>query len=280
MQDIFKAEHNIREVTKEMVLLEDHLRNPSLECDDCIQKHMLKVEALLDEALSLTGKEKFKWIARFAQQWRNWQRLWVQGRIDNAELADWIRKYRKNFQPVAFDPKWFRLARRIMASRSEGRVLYHVGHLPTSEEMTLTSNPEYMGRGSKPVYAFRVPMRVIRALRGEFMGDGFFLHVPEEMWGELKLLGKTSIFSRGERRGPVQCKLPQKIKDLAERKLMDAILAYKLLYRKRQLTRDEMREWRLYIQKLRDNITRDYVGWDTLRERFDLRTDENLPPEK
>ena len=44
---------NIREATKQMILLEEHLSVPAKRCPDCIGKHLLAIEALADEAACL-----------------------------------------------------------------------------------------------------------------------------------------------------------------------------------------------------------------------------------
>lgn len=49
---------NAREICKEMVLLEKHLNEPHQRCRDCISKHMLTIEALAEEAISLHCPEK------------------------------------------------------------------------------------------------------------------------------------------------------------------------------------------------------------------------------
>jgi hypothetical protein len=47
------AAHNLREIVKEMLLLEDHLFHPEKRCGSCIIKHLLKIEALFEEAVSM-----------------------------------------------------------------------------------------------------------------------------------------------------------------------------------------------------------------------------------
>jgi hypothetical protein len=50
---IFDPLHNIRECSKQLVLLEDHLEHPPKHCPDCIRKHLLTAEAFAEEAVSL-----------------------------------------------------------------------------------------------------------------------------------------------------------------------------------------------------------------------------------
>jgi hypothetical protein len=49
---------NIREATKQMILLEEHLSVPAKRCPDCIGKHLLAIEALADEAACLDKRQE------------------------------------------------------------------------------------------------------------------------------------------------------------------------------------------------------------------------------
>lgn len=50
---LLDPKHNLREVSKQLVLLEDHLVQKNKRCSDCISKHYLMTEALLEEAIAL-----------------------------------------------------------------------------------------------------------------------------------------------------------------------------------------------------------------------------------
>lgn len=50
---------NLREIGKQMLLLEDHLGQPRKRCDDCIRKHFAFIEALAEEACSLQPRGPF-----------------------------------------------------------------------------------------------------------------------------------------------------------------------------------------------------------------------------
>ena len=56
---LMEPEFNIREVTKNMILLEDHLFHDDRRCPDCVRKHCLTIEAYLDEAFSLDKSGKY-----------------------------------------------------------------------------------------------------------------------------------------------------------------------------------------------------------------------------
>jgi hypothetical protein len=44
---------NVREICKQIILLEDHLTHPSKRCMDCCIKHFLTIEAFAEELLTL-----------------------------------------------------------------------------------------------------------------------------------------------------------------------------------------------------------------------------------
>ena len=50
---------NLREICKQMSLLEDHLNNVRKRCPDCIRKHFLTIEALFEEAVSLDKDQEY-----------------------------------------------------------------------------------------------------------------------------------------------------------------------------------------------------------------------------
>lgn len=53
---IMDARFNLRESAKNMILLEDHLFHSGKQCEDCIKKHCLTIEALLEEGVTLDLK--------------------------------------------------------------------------------------------------------------------------------------------------------------------------------------------------------------------------------
>jgi hypothetical protein len=50
---LMDPKHNLREVAKQLILLEDHMAHKPKRCIDCITKHYLMVEGLLEEAITL-----------------------------------------------------------------------------------------------------------------------------------------------------------------------------------------------------------------------------------
>lgn len=51
--------HNLKEVSEQLILLEDHLAHPRRRCRDCITKHYLTIEAFLREAITLDKEQKY-----------------------------------------------------------------------------------------------------------------------------------------------------------------------------------------------------------------------------
>jgi len=56
---IMDQQFNIREATKNMILLEDHLFHDDRRCVDCVRKHCLTIEAYLDEAFGLDKRNAY-----------------------------------------------------------------------------------------------------------------------------------------------------------------------------------------------------------------------------
>ena len=93
---------NLREIAKQMILLEDHLLQPLKRCPDCIGKHLLWWEGLAEEgsALDRTGQTT-EAFARLAAASRVCQLALLQGE-DPAVVGQWVRTLRKTMLPVVF----------------------------------------------------------------------------------------------------------------------------------------------------------------------------------
>ena len=111
---------NMREVCKQSALLEDHLNNERKRCMDCIRKHFLTIEALLEEAVSLDNKAKWAdLLDGKVEIVRECQNRWLDGE-EPCDVAQDLRAVRKELTPECFDLRDMtsesRLARRV-ASR-------------------------------------------------------------------------------------------------------------------------------------------------------------------
>ena len=101
---------NLREICKQMSLLEDHLNNPRKRCRDCIRKHFLTIEALFEEAVSLDKDFKYEEsLDGKAQEVRDLQGEWLDCLETKKEheghlaIAQALRALRKGFAPLCFD---------------------------------------------------------------------------------------------------------------------------------------------------------------------------------
>lgn len=54
---VMRPAQNMREIVKQMILLEDHLFQQCKRCPDCIRKHFLTIEGLAEECGTLCGIE-------------------------------------------------------------------------------------------------------------------------------------------------------------------------------------------------------------------------------
>lgn len=103
--DVHNPVFNIREIVKQMILLEDHLSHAYKICPDCIRKHLLTIEALAEEATCLdTGRIFGNSTEALAKQARTWMEVFLRG-CDVRLLADKIRQLRKPLCQLVSDPR-------------------------------------------------------------------------------------------------------------------------------------------------------------------------------
>lgn len=96
---------NLRELCKQLLLLEDHLAHQNRRCSDCIRKHLLTCEALAEEAVTLDTTGIFSGVCgNLAEQIRNWDEALIDGAHPVGVGQD-IRKLRKQLTPMIFDPR-------------------------------------------------------------------------------------------------------------------------------------------------------------------------------
>jgi hypothetical protein len=104
---ILDPKFNMRESAKQCLLLEDHLNNKKKRCFDCIRKHFLIIDGLLEEAISLEKdiKERDKYRDLFLE-WVRLEKQYAQDtkNTDNLDdLAKKIRIFRKPLVEEYFD---------------------------------------------------------------------------------------------------------------------------------------------------------------------------------
>lgn len=95
--------YNLREICKQIALLEDHLNQERKRCRDCIRKHFLTIEALFEEATTLDNKAKWAdLIDGKADEIRGFQTRWLDDE-DPREIAQELRAIRKGMSEQCFD---------------------------------------------------------------------------------------------------------------------------------------------------------------------------------
>lgn len=109
---------NLREIAKQMVLLEDHLSQSYKHCPDCIRKHLLTIEAFAEEAVGLDTvgvyRETGERIAEVAREWLEQ----FHDRRPLADIGQEVRRVRKMLVSMVADPREavVRVASRHMAA--------------------------------------------------------------------------------------------------------------------------------------------------------------------
>ena len=104
---IFNPLFNLREACKQILLLEDHLNNVRKRCPDCICKHFMTIEALVEEAISLDVQGEY-WhvLDGLAQRVRDLQSSWFRasespnGNSLILLIAQGLRMMRKDIAPL------------------------------------------------------------------------------------------------------------------------------------------------------------------------------------
>lgn len=102
---LMHPQFNLREVAKQMLLLEDHLCHPYKHCPDCIRKHLLTIEAFSEEAVSL---DRIGIYRDLAEALAETAREWLEDVADKrplAEIAQEIRTIRKRLVQMVADPR-------------------------------------------------------------------------------------------------------------------------------------------------------------------------------
>lgn len=99
------AEFNMREISKQMLLLEDHLSDDEKFCMDCIRKHLLMVEGLSEESVTLEPDGDWvKSSRKLANMAREWMVAVSEG-VDRIVLAKEMRTERKKLVALVYDPR-------------------------------------------------------------------------------------------------------------------------------------------------------------------------------
>jgi hypothetical protein len=101
-RDLATTRYNLREIAKELVLLEAHLTDPEKLCPDCVMKHALALEAYADEARRMGPSVYEKQVlASLVPQVTQIQDFVRRG-ADYSTIAPGVRALRKGLVPKVF----------------------------------------------------------------------------------------------------------------------------------------------------------------------------------
>jgi len=108
--NLHDPEYNLREIAKQLILLEDHLGQPHKLCPDCIRKHLFTIEALAEEMISLSNPKYLthRLMRQTGSLYSELARKWLQefnDGVDPAKIAVDVRILRKSTVDTCPDPR-------------------------------------------------------------------------------------------------------------------------------------------------------------------------------
>lgn len=98
--------YNMREMSKQLILLEDHLFQKEKRCHDCICKHFLTIEALAEEAITLDKYHKYPELNDIPTKVRTITKKYINNHKDtqqHAITAQELRELRKSIMQKSFN---------------------------------------------------------------------------------------------------------------------------------------------------------------------------------
>ena len=91
---------NVREIAKQLILLEQHLLEKGKYCPDCITKHILTVEALADECQTLDEEQHYCFLAfTLGERAKLWAAAFSRGaspKLIGQDVRAWRKKVAQN----------------------------------------------------------------------------------------------------------------------------------------------------------------------------------------
>lgn len=100
---VMNPEFNLREICKQIILLEDHLSHPEKRCTDCCIKHFLTIEALAEEAITLDKQNNYSHLISLPPKVRNLQKKWYENPSVNCLfISQQLREIRKQYMISSF----------------------------------------------------------------------------------------------------------------------------------------------------------------------------------
>jgi hypothetical protein len=99
---VLNPNFNLREICKQCILLEDHLFQDRKRCSDCIKKHLLTMEALAEEAITLDKNGECRQHYDLPDKIRKIEKAYLKG-VDMNKLAQSLRQIRKGMMEKCFE---------------------------------------------------------------------------------------------------------------------------------------------------------------------------------
>lgn len=144
---VMDARFNLREMVKQMILLEDHLFQARKNCPDCVFKHMMAIEALAEEAVTLDDDQTYRIEdTHLGEEYAEFVRVQHQRILDGDPLyliAMSFRKARKQLQKLVnrFPVAKMRTAAQIVGMAQRVAALF----LETEWEQEVTGDGSRVG---------------------------------------------------------------------------------------------------------------------------------------
>jgi hypothetical protein len=98
--------YNMREMCKQIILLEDHLFQKEKRCHDCICKHFLTIEALAEEAITLDKSHKYPELEEIPTKVRVITKKYISNHNEHSQHAvtgQDLRELRKGLMQKCFN---------------------------------------------------------------------------------------------------------------------------------------------------------------------------------
>lgn len=99
--------HNLRELSKQLLLLEDHVISEDRRCPDCMRKHLLLVEGLAEEATAMDESGTYAaYCDTISRTMRVMEReIFTKENPNYAQIKKALREHRK-FITQRYGPDW------------------------------------------------------------------------------------------------------------------------------------------------------------------------------
>ena len=98
---IMDPRFNLREVVKQLLLLEDHVYHEDRTCKDCVYKHLNLIDAFIEECITLDKKKEYiQECEEFSKKFRVIFKELTNGTLDRNKCLDAAQKIRILRKPL------------------------------------------------------------------------------------------------------------------------------------------------------------------------------------